>query len=124
MPDWPDAQEVIDVLRDIMDRQDEPLQIVSMDDLNAGFMRARNAHSYDPDADVFYLAALMFDGIATRHPLLDGNKRLSLLAMLTFLDMNDATPDMRERDLYELCTARVRKDISTEEMASALRASV
>nr|WP_285672036.1 Fic family protein [Limibaculum sp. NKW23] len=83
-----------------MARHGAELQIRSPDDLFAGFDRARLAQQYAPDASPHHLAALMFEGIATRHPLVDGNKRLAWLAAVVFLDLNGVYLDAPEQAAF------------------------
>jgi len=49
--------------------------------------RARNAAAYGTP-DVAALAAAYGFGLATNHPFVDGNKRIALVAMETFLMLN------------------------------------
>lgn len=65
--------------------------------LESALNRPRNKWLYDRSADLPTLAAAYAFGLALNHPYYDGNKRLALLAMLTFLAINghdiDASDD-------------------------------
>jgi len=50
--------------------------------------RAQNRWAYE-GTDLATLAAAYAFGIARNHPFVDGNKRTSLLALVTFLGLND-----------------------------------
>jgi death-on-curing protein len=50
--------------------------------------RPRNKFSYEPECDVFDLAAAYGFGLARNHPFLDGNKRTAFLAVGLFLTIN------------------------------------
>ena len=50
--------------------------------------RPRNKWAYE-DADLAELAAAYAFGLAKNHPFVDGNKRASLLAIYTFLALNE-----------------------------------
>lgn len=117
---WPEPDAVVARLAAFMEERGEELVIVRADDLLAGFNRARSVLDYEPEATAGKLAAVMFDGIATRHPLLDGNKRLALLAALTFLFMNDVYLDVGEERLFELCYAIVAKEQPLEALSDLI----
>ncbi|MEM7745807.1 MAG: Fic family protein [Pseudomonadota bacterium] len=85
-----------------METQGADLKVRAPDDVIAGFERARSAHQYEPDASPFHLAALMFEGITTRHPLVDGNKRLGWLGAVVFLDLNGWYLDAPEVASFEI----------------------
>ncbi len=92
-----------------------------MHDLEAGFERARNAYNSMPEADTAQMAALIFDGIVTRHALIDGNKRLAWQGMATFLDMNDVWFDAGELEAAEIALAVVRGEATVEDLAEFIR---
>ncbi|WP_271844036.1 hypothetical protein [Cognatishimia sp. SS12] len=79
--------------------------------------RAKTAADYQADAGAAYYAALMFDGIATRHALLDGNKRAGAIAALTFLGLNGAFLDVPENELEAKLRGRVAGELSVEDLA-------
>ena len=58
-------------------------------------------HSYAlyEDADLALQAAVLAHGIAESQTFLDGNKRLALVAMLTFLEFNGFLVDAADREL-------------------------
>ncbi len=64
--------------------------------LESALTRPQNIAAYEPDADIARLAAAYAFGIAKNHPIVDGNKRTSLVACRTFLILNgyqlDASP--------------------------------
>lgn len=55
--------------------------------LESALGRPRNYALYE-DADLTLQAAALADGIAESQTFIDGNKRLALIAMLTFLEIN------------------------------------
>ncbi|MCJ2066696.1 type II toxin-antitoxin system death-on-curing family toxin [Methylobacterium sp. J-088] len=60
--------------------------------LESALGRPKNRVAYAEDAekiDLAELAAAYAFGIAKNHPFIDGNKRAALLALVTFLGMND-----------------------------------
>ncbi len=56
--------------------------------LESALGRAQNRWAYE-GTDLATLAAAYAFGIARNHPFVDGNKRTSLLALVTFLGLND-----------------------------------
>lgn len=88
----------------------------------AGIERARLAHEYDRDATPYRLAALMFEGIATRHPLLDGNKRLAWVSAVTFLGLNDVYLDAPEVAAFEAGMAVIRGEAPPDTLAAFFEA--
>ena len=56
--------------------------------LEAALARPRNRWLYEPDARLADLAATYAFGIARDHPYVDGNKRVALIALAAFLDLN------------------------------------
>lgn len=118
---WPDLTALVDDFADYFEEIGQELQIADASGLEAGFERARNAFNYIPEADAAHLAALIFDGVATRHPLIDGNKRIAWLAMVTFLDLNDIWFDAGELDAAEMALAVVAREATVEDMAEFIR---
>lgn len=56
--------------------------------LEAGLARPRQRWHCDPDATLEELAAAYAFGLVQGHPYIDGNKRVGLVAMVAFLDLN------------------------------------
>lgn len=118
---WPDGRALLDELAVHMAGQGHALALRSAEDYAAGLARAPVAEGYG-EADLFDLAALLFDGIATRHPLVDGNKRLAFLGMVAFLSLNDAYLDAPEGEVARLCIAVVARQATVADLAAYLRA--
>ena len=62
-------------------------QLRSRDGL-AGALARPTTHAHYEDADLALQAAVLAHGIAETQPFIDGNKRIALVAMLTFLEIN------------------------------------
>ena len=56
--------------------------------LESALERPRQRHHYDPDADLSRLAAALCHGLSKAHAFADGNKRVSLACLYTFLGLN------------------------------------
>ncbi|MEM0991251.1 MAG: Fic family protein [Pseudomonadota bacterium] len=116
--DWPDPEGILAYLRSLIDAQGVELKVRAPDDLIARFERARSAHQYEPDAGPFHLAALMFEGITTRHPLVDGNKRLGWLGAVVFLDLNGWYLDAPEVASFEIGMAVIEHRAPVDALAA------
>lgn len=118
---WPDKQAILDELAAQFASNSQKLHIVSREDYFAGFDRAVQAEVYADDPDAALIAALLFHGVVTRPPLLDGNKRLAWLCLAVFLDMNDIWFDPSEYDAYLAAIGTVEGRLSVEDLADFIR---
>jgi len=66
--------------------------------LESALGRSRNPALYE-DADLALQAAALAHGIAESQTFIDGNKRLALIAMLTFLEANGFEVEASDREL-------------------------
>ena len=67
--------------------------------LESALARPRHKWLYEPAADLATLGAAYAFGLARNHPYNDGNKRVALVAMLTFLAINGQDIDADENDV-------------------------
>lgn len=58
--------------------------------LESALARPRQRWHNDGEASIFELAASYAFGLVTNHPYVDGNKRIGLVALAAFLDLNGA----------------------------------
>lgn len=81
--------------------------------LESALDRPRNKWAYGEE-DLATLAASYAYGIARNHPFVDGNKRAALLAIVTFLGLNDIDFIAREQDaaiiIRDLAAGEVDED--------------
>lgn len=68
--------------------------------LDGALERPRSYARYQ-DADLALQAAVLAQGIAESQPFLDGNKRLALVAMLTFLELNGYRVEATDPELAD-----------------------
>lgn len=118
---WPDNQAILDDFAEYFGEIGQELQIVSKEDLQAGFDRVRNAFGYKPNADEAELAAAIFESASSRHALVDGNKRLAWHAMTVFLDMNGVWFDAPEKASFDIAMAVVEHTKTVEDLAEFIR---
>lgn len=116
--EWPDPRALLDDLRELFEEYGAVLTVRAEDDLHAGIGRGQTFADYEPEASPTLIAAVLFDGIATRHPLVDGNKRLAFMAAVTFLDLNGIYLDAPEHAAARTCIEVVEKKRTIQELAA------
>lgn len=121
--EWPDQRALIDDFGEYFAEIGAQLVVVSPDDLAAGLERARLADQYDPSLGPYRLGALIFDGVATRHALLDGNKRLGWQAMTTLLYLNGIYLDAPEAEAARVVLSVVTRAKTVDDLAAYLQAN-
>ena len=92
--------------------------------LESALARPKNIHAYEPGADISRLAAALAYGIAKNHPLIDGNKRTSLVAARTFLILNGFEVDASPQEKYLAFLSLAEGSLSEEDLAAWLRERV
>ena len=121
---WPNADAILDETSAFMETIGHRMVLNDRDAFEAGLERAKSAAEYQPEAKLAYLAALMYDGIATRHALMDGNKRAGAIASLTFIAMNSSFLDVSENELEAKLRARVAGELSVSDLADYFEANI
>ena len=86
--------------------------------------RPENIHSYEPDADIFRLAAAYCGGIVKNHPFVDGNKRTGLLCAVVFLAINAIELSFDEAEIVTMIYGLAAGDVDEDDIASWLRSAV
>jgi death on curing protein len=79
------------------------------------------AHAHYERADLATQAAVLAQGIAESQSFLDGNKRLALVAMLTFLEVNGYSVPVSDRELADWIIG-LSAEKATEDLAGRIRA--
>lgn len=88
--------------------------------LESALDRPRNKWSYEA-AELPELAASYAFGIARNHPFVDGNKRTSLLALYTFLGINDVEFIVPEAEAAAIILALAAGEVSEESLTRWIR---
>lgn len=86
-PIWLLTAAVIDIHTEQLAQFGGPDGVRDIGLLESALARPINRHAYG-ETDLAALAAGYAFGIARNHPFIDGNKRVALLAMVTFLGLN------------------------------------
>jgi death-on-curing protein len=85
--------------------------------LLSALARPENIHAYEPEADIFQLAAAYCAGIVKNHPFIDGNKRTGVLAAVTFLALNDVNVEFEETSIVTMIIGLAANEVSEDELA-------
>jgi death-on-curing protein len=88
--------------------------------LESALDRPRNKWAYE-QAALPELAAAYGYGIARNHPFVDGNKRTALLAIYTFLGVNDVDFVVPEADAATMILALAAGEVSEDNLARWIR---
>ncbi|AOG03721.1 type II toxin-antitoxin system death-on-curing family toxin [Bosea sp. RAC05] len=92
-PIWLLTEAVIDIHTEQLAMFGGPDGVRDLGLLESALARPRNRFAYG-ETDLAALAASYAFGIARNHPFIDGNKRVALLAMVTFLGLNNVALDV------------------------------
>jgi death-on-curing protein len=88
--------------------------------LESALQRPRNRWSYE-NVELPELAAAYAFGIARNHPFVDGNKRTSLLALYTFLGINDLDFVVPEAEAAAIILALAAGEVGEEGLTRWIR---
>lgn len=118
---WVPIDAVIDLHAELLAEHGGVAGLRDRGGLESALARPRQLNAYDPEADLYALAAACAHGITRNHPFVDGNKRAAFVALGVFLALNglylDATEQAAERVIVELADGR----LSEEQLAAWLR---
>jgi death-on-curing protein len=90
--------------------------------LESALARPQQLHAYgDPTPDLADLAAALAYGLARNHPFVDGNKRTAAVCCETFVELNGATLEANDADLYPQYLALAEGKLAERGFAAWLR---
>jgi death-on-curing protein len=90
--------------------------------LESALARPQQLHHYgDPSPDLADLAASLAYGLAKKHAFVDGNKRSAIVACETFIELNGASLDASDLELYPIVLELAEGELSETEFAAWLR---
>lgn len=89
--------------------------------LESALARPRQKLAYEPACDLAVLAASLGVGLARNHPYADGNKRVSLVAMAVFLELNGLVLDAPEPETVITILALAAGELTEQELADWIR---
>jgi len=99
-----------------------PVRDLGLLDSAAGRPRA-SAFAEDAYPTIELKAAALLHSLARNHPLVDGNKRLSWLAVVVFRDLNDYEVTLSDEEAFQLVLDVACGDIELEEIVRRLQVS-
>ena len=92
--------------------------------LDSAVARPRaSAFAEDAYPTIELKAAALLHSLARNHPLVDGNKRLSWLAVVVFLDLNGCEASVSDEEAFQLVMDVTCGDIELEEIVRRLQVS-
>ncbi|MEI2693081.1 MAG: type II toxin-antitoxin system death-on-curing family toxin [Anaerolineae bacterium] len=80
--------------------------------IESALARPRNLAAYDGVADIAALAAAYGYGLTRGHGYVDGNKRVGLVALAIFLDLNGLSLEAPEPEVVQVMLAVASGDLS------------
>ena len=90
--------------------------------LESALARPQQLHAYgNPAPDLADLAASLAYGLARNHPFVDGNKRTAAVCCETFIEMNGATLEAEDLDLFHQYLALAQGKLAERDFAAWLR---
>ena len=92
--------------------------------LESALARPRQRWRYEPDSDLAGLAASYVYGIRTSHPFRDGNKRISFLAAVVFLELNGLDFVAPGDEVVETIMALASGKLDEESLAGWIRSRI
>lgn len=91
--------------------------------LSSALARPRNRRAYGASATRFDLAAAYGFGIIKNHPFIDGNKRVALMVMVVFLEINGYRLDAPEVEAADVILRLAAGKLGEKELAGWLKAN-
>jgi death-on-curing protein len=91
--------------------------------LSSALARPRNKRAYGASSSLFALAAAYGVAIVKNHPFIDGNKRLALMVMYAFLEINGHRLDAQEVEAVEVMLRLAAGELDEEGLSGWLRAN-
>jgi death-on-curing protein len=90
--------------------------------LEAALARPRHRWSYEPSASSAELAAAYAFGLIRDHPYVDGNKRVGLVALVAFLDLNGLALDVTMAEAVRTVLAVAAGEMTEARLATWIAA--
>jgi death-on-curing protein len=121
-PRWP-SRVVVDAIHHDQIREHGGLPgIRDANGLESALARAQQKWHYPKEPDLATLAAAYGFGLVKNHPYRDGNKRIGLLAIATFLGINGYDLQATDADVVIQILALADNRVSEAELADWIRA--
>ena len=92
--------------------------------LESALARPKNRWGYGPSVDLATLAAAYGWGLARSHPYRDGDKRVAVLAMAIFVELNGYELEAPEKEVLQVVLAVAEGRCAEKDLADWIRAHV
>jgi death-on-curing protein len=89
--------------------------------LDSALAKPQNVFAYDPDADLYRLAASYAFGLARNHAFVDGNKRIALVVSVLFLNLNGWDVEAPKEEVYLMFLGLAEGAVSEAHLAEWFR---
>jgi death-on-curing protein len=89
--------------------------------IESALARPQNKWQYEPDADLFRIAAAYGYGLTKNHGFIDGNKRVGYMAAYVFLGLNGFDVDAAEPEVVLTMLDLASGTLSEEQFSAWLR---
>jgi death on curing protein len=89
--------------------------------LESALSRPENIHAYEPEADIFRLAAAYCAGIVRNRPFIDGNKRTGILSAVAFIALNGIEVAFEETSIVTMVFGLAADEVDEDALAVWLR---
>ena len=124
-PVWLDFKEVVAIHGEILADSGGATGILNQGMLESTLNKPKNLYYYsDSQASLYELAAAIGYGLIKNHCFVDGNKRIALIAVYTFLALNAIELNASEEDaatfFIELAATTAQQEESTKKMVNWL----
>jgi death on curing protein len=90
--------------------------------LSSAVARPRNRRVYGSSATLSDLAAAYGEGIVKNHPFVDGNKRVALMVMYVFLEINGYRLDAPEVEAVDVMLRLAARELDAKALSGWLKA--
>jgi death-on-curing protein len=91
--------------------------------LSSALARPQNRRTYGTLSSLFDLAAMYGVAIVKNHPFIDGNKRVALMVMYVFLEINGYRLDMPEVEAVDVMLRLAAGELDEKGLAGWLKAN-
>jgi death on curing protein len=119
-PFWLTSQMVIAIHDEQLALHGGPAGLRDQGMLESALDRPKNRWAYE-QSDLAELAAAYAFGIARNHPFVDGNKRTALLALYTFLGVNDIDFAVTDAEAVAVILSLAAGELSEDNLARWIR---
>ncbi len=126
-PQWLDRRDIVAIHSEILAESGGKSGILNPGALDSTLHKPQNLYHYtDHRATLYELAAAYGYGLAKNHCFIDGNKRIALIAVYTFLAINGIELTASEIDaakyFWELAASQNNQETEMQKLADWLQA--